>query len=179
MSRTIYTRSNKESKASAFSVTPGDRSQSRPTWGEENQFLEQETKETQSGLKGFLPKEGQPTSSKNQEDFGTAESLNFFNELCNIEDNFLVVFNKLNDVHYINGIVNLSSYTLTKSETSVLSKGLGFALLQGLQTLVILSKIWMFFKEEQDWTCFSQSPIRTQRNITPNQGFHLNTSLLN
>ena len=37
-----------------------------------------------------------------------------------------MVFNKLNDVHYINGIVNLSSQTLTKSETSVLPKGLGF-----------------------------------------------------
>ena len=38
----------------------------------------------------------------------------------------LVVFNKLNDVLYVNGIVNLSTYTLTKSETSMLSKGLGF-----------------------------------------------------
>ena len=68
----------------------------------------------------------QPTSPKNQEYFGTAESLNFYKCLCNIEDSLLVVFNKLIDVHYVNGIVNLSSYTLTKSETSVLSKGLGF-----------------------------------------------------
>ena len=36
------------------------------------------------------------------------------------------MFNKLNDVHCINGIVNLSNYTLNKSETSVLSKGLAF-----------------------------------------------------
>ena len=38
----------------------------------------------------------------------------------------LSVFNKLNDVHYFNGIVNLSRYTLIKLETSMLSKGLGF-----------------------------------------------------
>ena len=107
-------------------LPPRDRNQSRPTQGGGKiKPSEQETKETQSGLKGSLPKEGQSTSPKNQ-DFGTVESLNFYKCLCNIEDSLLVVFNKLNDTHYANGIVNLSSYTLTKSETSVLSKGLGF-----------------------------------------------------
>ena len=47
---------------------------------------------------------------KNQ-DLGTFEHLNFFKELCNIEENLSIVFNKLNGVYYINGIVNLSSYT--------------------------------------------------------------------
>ena len=42
------------------------------------------------------------------------------------EENLPIVFNKLNDVYYINGIANLSSYTLTKSETTVFSKGAGF-----------------------------------------------------
>ena len=70
------------------------------------------------------------TSSKNQ-DLGTVESLNFLKELCNIEDSLLAVFNKLNDVYYINGIVNLSSYTLTKSKTNVLSKERGYCPTRG------------------------------------------------
>ena len=121
-----------------------------PPRGRENQSSEQETKETQSGLKGPLPKEGQPTSSKNQEDLGTVESLNFLKELCNIEDSLLVVFNKLKDVYYINGIVNLSSYTLTNSATIVYSqKGWVIAPLEGLQTLVISFKIWCFQKKNK------------------------------
>ena len=84
--RTICARTNKESKASAFSATPRERSQSRPTQGGKKQFSEQETKETQSGLKGPIAKEGQSTSPKNQEDLGNFESLNCFKELCNIEE---------------------------------------------------------------------------------------------
>ena len=67
-----------------------------------------------------------------------------------MENSLLQVFNKLNDIQYVNGIVNLSKYKLTKSETNVLSKGLGFCPLQGHQTLVISSKTWMFSKEKQD-----------------------------
>ena len=52
--------------------------------------------------------------------------MKFYKQLCNVEDSLLHVFNKLNDIHYVNGIVNLSRYTLTKSETNVLSKGVGF-----------------------------------------------------
>ena len=43
-----------------------------------------------------------------------------------MENSLLQVFNKLNDIQYVNGIVNLSKYILTKSETNVLSTGLGF-----------------------------------------------------
>ena len=57
------------------------------------------------------------------------------------------IFNKLNDIKYVNGIVNLSKYTLTKSEMVYCPKGWDFAPLQGPQTLEILSKIWMHLKE--------------------------------
>ena len=70
--------------------------------------------------------EGESTGPENQENIRTVDSLNFYKQLCNVEDSLLDVFNKLNNIHYVNSIVNLSSYTLTKSETSVLSKGLGF-----------------------------------------------------
>ena len=38
---------------------------------------------------------------------GVAESLNFFNTLCHMEDNLSMVFNKLNDLQYTSGIINL------------------------------------------------------------------------
>ena len=63
MSRSIHTRSNKESETSAFSA-PQDRSQSRPTQGGEDKPSEQETKETQSGLKGPFPREGNQQAQK-------------------------------------------------------------------------------------------------------------------
>ena len=50
----------------------------------------------------------------------------FFNILCDIENNLLTVFNKLNNSEYTTGIVNLSKYSLTNTEISVLSKGLHF-----------------------------------------------------
>ena len=107
-------------------LPPGTGVNPDPPRGEEDKLSKQETKETQSGLKGTLPKKGEPTSPENQENIGTVESLNFYKHLCNIKNSLLGVFNKCNDVHYVNGIVNLSRYTLTKSETSALSKGLGF-----------------------------------------------------
>ena len=64
-----------------------------------------------------------------------------------IEDNFLKLFNKLNDSQYMNGTVNLSSYNLTNPEISVLSKELGFYPIPGYQILAILFRIWMFSKE--------------------------------
>ena len=82
--------------------------------------------ETHSGPKGTLPQEGKPQYTKNQEDIGTIEPLEFYNKLCDIENNLLIVFNKLNNSEYANGIVNLSSYPLTNTEITVLSKGLGF-----------------------------------------------------
>ena len=134
----------KNQRLQPFLPPPRDRSQSRPTQGGRKSILRTRNK------RDPIRPQGQPTASKNQKDFGTVESLNFFKELCNIEENLSIVFNKLNDVYYINGIANLSSQTLTKSETSVLSKRLGFCPTPGLQTLVILSRIWMFSKEKQD-----------------------------
>ena len=46
--------------------------------------------------------------------------------MCKIQDNLLQLFHTLSDYHYINGIFNLSSHTLTNIEGSVLSKWLGF-----------------------------------------------------
>ena len=59
--------------------------------------------------------------------------MNLWNyyQLCDIENNLLKVFNKLNNSEYINGIVNLSSHSLTDTEISVLSKGLGLCPTQG------------------------------------------------
>ena len=99
--------------------------------GETNKCNKQKTKETQSRLKGLCPQEGESTGPKNKENTGIVEPLKFYNQLCNMEDSLLQVFNKLNDIQYVNGIVNLSKYILTKSEKKVLSKGLGFAPLQG------------------------------------------------
>ena len=77
-------------------------------------------------LRNYRPREGEPTDPKNKENTRVVEPLKFYNQLCNMENSLLQVFNKLNDIQYINGIVNLSKYILTKSETNVLSKGLGF-----------------------------------------------------
>ena len=96
--------------------------------------LSDNKKETQSGLQGTLNEERQPQSREYQENIGTSESLMFFHELCNIENNMLALFNKLNDIEYTSGIVNLSKYTLQDPEISVLSKGLGFCPTPGHQT---------------------------------------------
>ena len=147
----------KNQRLQPFLPPPGKGVNPDPPRGEENQSLEQETKETKSGLKGSLPKEGQSTSSKNEEDLGTIESLDFFKELYNIEDSLSIVCNKLNDVYYINGIVNLSNYTLTKSQTSVLSKGQGFCptpgtpdignIIQDLDVFKTKTRLNLFFSE--------------------------------
>ena len=55
-----------------------------------------------------------------------AEPLKFFNLLCDLEQNLCIVFNKLNNIEYTCGVVNLSNYPLTNMERNVLSKGLGF-----------------------------------------------------
>ena len=107
-------------------------------------------KRPNQGPRGFLPRKGNQQAQKIQENTRTVESLKFYKQLCNVEDSLLHVFNKLNDIHYFNGIVNLSRYTLTKSETNVLSKGLGFCPTPGPQTLVISSKTWMHSKGKQD-----------------------------
>ena len=82
--------------------------------------LSDNKKETQSGLQGTLNEERQPKSREDQENTGTSEPLMFFYELCNIENNLLALFNKLNDIEYTSGIVNLSKYTLQDPEISCL-----------------------------------------------------------
>ena len=83
-------------------------------------------KETNSELKGTPQQKGKPQCIESEKNTSTVESLMFHNLLCDIEQNLYIVFNKLNNTEYTSGVVNLSSYSLTNTETSVLSKGLGF-----------------------------------------------------
>ena len=107
-----------------------------PRGGQESLF---KTKKQRNSIRalGPHPQEGEPLCSENQKDFRMVKSLEFLYELCKIEGNLLKLFDKLNDSQYMNGIVNLSSHTLTNAEISVLSKGLGFTPPQGNQTLAI------------------------------------------
>ena len=59
--------------------------------------LSDNKKETQQGLQGTLNEERQTKSREDQENIGTSESLMFFYELFNTENNLLALFNKLND----------------------------------------------------------------------------------
>ena len=111
-----------------------------------------------------------------EENTGTTESLEFYYQLGDIENNILNLFNKLNNYEYIKSIVNLSSHSLTNMEMSVLLKVLGFCSTSGEPDIGISSKTWMFLKEELDFNYFSLVPIRIQQNGTPNQGYHLTTS---
>ena len=70
----------------------------------------------------------------------------------------LVIFNKINDVHYVNGIVNLSSYTLTKSETSVLLKGLGFCPTSGAPNIGNIIQDLDAFKRKTRLNLFFSGP---------------------
>ena len=75
-------------KLQPFLPTPQERSQLRPTQGglkitDQNK----KSKETQSGLEGPHPQEGDPQCSENQKHLRIAEPLEFFYELCMIEDN--------------------------------------------------------------------------------------------
>ena len=102
-------------------------------------------------------KRGNPKAGKNQKDTRTFEPLKFFHELCKIENNLLILFNKLNNSEYTSGIVNLSKYTLQDAETSVLSKGLGFCstpgapdigdIIQDLDNFKRKTRIQLFFTD--------------------------------
>ena len=116
----------KNQRLQPFQLPPGTGVNPDPPKGGNDKCNKQKTKETQSGLKGLSPQEGESTGPENKENIRIVEPLNFYKQLCDVEDSLLQVFNKLNDIQYVNGIVNLSKYTLTKSETNVLSKGLGF-----------------------------------------------------
>ena len=93
---------------------------------ESEEQLSSTQKETQSGLKGTPQQKGKPQCIENEKNTSIIESLVFYNLLCDIEQNLYMVFNKLNNTEYTSGVVNLSSYSLTNTERSVLSKGLGF-----------------------------------------------------
>ena len=119
----------KNQRLQPFSASPQGKEpiQTHPEGSKESENqLSSNQKEIQSGPKGILKQEGQPQCIKNQEDITIIEPLMFFNILCDIENNLFTVFNKLNNSEYTSGIVNLSEYSLTNTEISVLSKGLGF-----------------------------------------------------
>ena len=74
-----------------------------------------------------------------------------------MENNLLILFNKLNNLEYTSGIGNLSKYTLQDVETSVLSKGLGFCpspgapdiggVIQDLNKFKRKTRIQLFFSD--------------------------------
>ena len=162
----------KNQKLQSFMPPPGKGANPGPPRGVKSKFSKQKSKETQSGLKKSLPQDREPQCSKDQKDSRTVKLLEFCYHLCNL----LNLFNKLNDSKYINGIVNLSSHTLTNTEISVLSTGLGFCPTRGYQILAILSMTRMLLKEELDFNYFSLVPIRIHQKWTPNQEYHLNIS---
>ena len=63
---------------------PGEESIKTHPRGETLQH-KQKAKETQSGPKGLCPQEGE-SGPKNKKDIGATESLEFFYQLCNIEN---------------------------------------------------------------------------------------------
>ena len=120
--------------------------------------------------------------------------MKFYNQLCNIEDSLLQVFNKLNDIQYVNGIVNLSKYILTKSETNVLSKGLGFCptpgapdignIIQDLDVFKRKTRLNLFFqgsnedpedKNTQSGVPFEHKSLKLKSTFNPVGPFQLET----
>ena len=118
----------KNQRLQPFMPPPGSRANQGPPWGpkEPEKQLSVTQKETQSGLQGTPQEEGKSECTENEENITIADPLEFFNLLCDLEQNLCLVFNKLNNIEYESGIVNLSNYPLTNIERNVLSKGLGF-----------------------------------------------------
>ena len=96
-----------------------------------------------------------------------------------MENSLLQVFNKLNDIQYVNGIVNLSKYILTKSETNVLSKGLGFCPTPGAPDIGNIIQDLDVFKRKTRLNLFFQGSNEDPEDKNTQSGFHLNISLLN
>ena len=182
----------KNQRLQPFQLPPGEESIKTHPRGETFQY-KQKAKETQSGPKGFCPQEGE-SGPKNKEDIGTTESLEFFYQLCNIETNLLNIFNKLNDINYVNGIVNLSKHTLTKSETGVLSKGLGFCptagapdignIIQDLDALKRMTRLNLFYqwsnedseaRDTQLGVPFEHKSLKPKSTFNPVGPFQLET----
>ena len=77
-----------------------------------------------------------------------------------MENNLLILVNKLNNSEYTSGIVNLSNYTLQDAEISVLSKGLGFCptlgapdigdIIQDLDSFKRKTRIQIFFTDPNE-----------------------------
>ena len=105
---------------------PPERSQSRPTQRGQKTSFQATRKRPNQGPMGPSFKRVNPNAQNIKKIFELLYLLEFYNKLCDIENNLLIVFNKLNNSEYTNGIVNLSSYSLTNTEITVLSKGLGF-----------------------------------------------------
>ena len=182
----------KNQRLQPFQLPPGRRLIKTHPRGETFQH-KQKAKETQSGPKGFCPQEGEP-GPKNKKDIGATESLKLFYQLCNIETNLLNIFNKLNDIKYVNGIVNLSKHTLTKSETGVLSKGLGFCptpgapdignLIQDLDAFKRITRLNLFFqgsnedsedRNTQSGVPFEHKSLKPKSTFNPVGPFQLET----
>ena len=113
--------------------------------------------------------EGKSECTENEENITIAEPLKFFNLLCDLEQNLCLVFNKLNNIEYASGVVNLSSYPLTNIERNVLSKGLGFCptprapdignLIQDLDEFKRKTRLRLFFSGN------NEKPFRRQQSI--------------
>ena len=84
----------------------------------------------------------------------------FFYELCNIENNMLALFNKLNDIEYTSGIVNLSKHILQDPEISVLFKGLGFCPTPGALDIGDIIQDLDNFKRKTRIQLFFTDPLR-------------------
>ena len=100
----------------------------------------------------------------------------------------------LNDTNYVNGIVNLSKHTLTKSEISVLSKGLGFCPTAGapdigniildLDAFKRITRLNLFFqgsnedletKDTQSGVPFEHKSLKPKSTFNPVGPFQLET----
>ena len=118
----------------------------------------------------------------------------FYHQLCNMEMSLLEIFNKLNDTHYVNGIVNLSKHELTKSETSVLSKGLGYCptpgapdignIIQDLDAFKRITRLNLFFQgsnqdpennNTQSGVPFERKSLKLKSTFNPVGPFQLET----
>ena len=100
----------------------------------------------------------------------------------------------MNDINYVNGIVNLSKHTLTKSETGVLSKGLGFCptagapdignMIQDLDTFKRITRLNLFFqgsnedsevRDTQSGVPFEHKSLKPKSTFNPVGPFQLET----
>ena len=145
----------KNQRLQPFQLPPGEESIKTHPRGELTNVRNRKP-ETQSGLKGLCPQEGETTGPKDKENTTIVEPLKFYNQLCNMENSLLQVFSKLNDIQYVNGIVNLSKYILTKSETNVLSKGLGFCPIPGAPDIGNIIQDLDIFKRKTRLNLFFQ-----------------------